>query len=110
VFIEIRATFLSGATAADAKGVAFNPARSGRALFPAALPQGSATRIGSFPRKRVKVEFGEDGEVVRPPGSSGQAAVDYLGAEDRAPPGPLDENVVEPGIPEPLLGRLWVPA
>jgi hypothetical protein len=65
VFIEIRATFLSGATAADVKGVAFQPARSGQALFPAALPWASATRIGSFPRERVKVEFSEDGDGTR---------------------------------------------
>ncbi len=108
MFIEIRATFLSGATAADAKGVVFYPARSGRALFRPHYRGDSATRSGSFPRERVKVEFGEDGEVVRPPGSAGQAAIDYLGAEDGTPSGPLDENVVEPGIPEPLPGRLRV--
>jgi hypothetical protein len=44
--------------------------------FPAALPWESATRTGSFPRERVKVEFGEDGEVIRPPGSARQAAID----------------------------------
>jgi hypothetical protein len=62
------------------------------------------------PGECVKVEFGEDGEVVRPPGPAREAAVDYLGAEDGTPSGPLDKNVVEPGIPEPPPGRLRVPA